>query len=113
MPGEPSHLELGVPDVGAARAFFASLLGWESSDMGSGGWVNTPTVNIGMHGDDPEAHFEVFFSVPDLEAGMARLTELGGTLIGEVNDSGDFGRWIECKDPQGVRFGLRQPGDSA
>jgi predicted enzyme related to lactoylglutathione lyase len=39
---------------------------------------------------------------------MARVTELGGAVAGEVNDAGDFGRWVECDDDQGVRFGLRQ-----
>jgi hypothetical protein len=29
-------------------------------------------------------------------------------LVGEVQDSEGFGRWVECRDDQGVRFGLRQ-----
>lgn len=108
MTGEPSYLELGVPDAGAARQFFGALLGWQSTDQGTGGSVETATLGIGIHGSDPEAHFEVFFSVADLDASIGRLAELGGNTIGEINRSEGFGRWVECRDPQGVRFGLRE-----
>ena len=71
--------------------------------------VATPTLPIGVHGDDPEAHFEVFFHVADLEAALAAVRSAGGEVLGPVSDSGGFGRWAECRDDQGVRFGLRQP----
>jgi len=109
MPGEPSYVELGVPDVDAARRFYGSLFGWAPSHVGTGGEVQTPTLPIGMHGGDPEAHFELFFAVDDLDASAVQVIELGGSVIGDVHDSGDFGRWVECRDDQGVRFGLRQP----
>ena len=67
MTGEPTYLELGVPDPARALAFYRSVLGWEL---------------------DPAA---------------------GGEVLGPVSDSGGFGRWAECRDDQGVRFGLRQP----
>jgi len=62
MSGEPSYLELGVPDVGAAGAFYGPLLGWEPQAMGGGASVSTSTLG-------------------------------------------------ECRDDQGVRFGLRQVVD--
>ncbi|MEO7285867.1 MAG: VOC family protein [Jatrophihabitantaceae bacterium] len=108
MAGEPSYLELGVPDVQAARAFFGALFGWQIQDQGSGGSVQTPTLGIGIHGSDPAAHFEVFFAVTDLADSIDRLTGLGGSTVSEINDSDGFGRWVECRDPQGVRFGLRE-----
>jgi predicted enzyme related to lactoylglutathione lyase len=39
---------------------------------------------------------------------IAKLGELGGRLVGDIHDSPGFGRWVECADDQGVRFGLRQ-----
>jgi uncharacterized protein len=110
MPGEPSYVELGIPDVEAARRFYGSLLGWAPSEVGAGGQVETRTLPIGIHGNDPEALFELFFTVDDLDAAAAQVIELGGSVLGEINDSGEFGRWVECRDDQGVRFGLRQPG---
>jgi len=108
MSGEPSYIELGVTDVAAAKEFYGSLLGWTVSDVPGGASVSTDSIDIGIHGGDSASHFEVFFVVPDLAASLGRIAELGGSTIGEVNDAGDFGRWVECRDNQGVRFGLRE-----
>lgn len=110
MVGEPSYLELGVPDAEAARAFFSALLGWQSTPVGDGASVGTSTLDIGIHGSDSAAHFEVFFAVADLDASLTRLTALGGEPVGDIQHSQGFGRWVECRDPQGVRFGLRETG---
>jgi uncharacterized protein len=109
MPGQPSYIELGVPDLEAARRFYSSLLGWALSQVGTGGEVETQTLPIGIHGGDEEAHFELFFTVDDLDASTGKVIELGGSVLGDAHDSGEFGRWAECRDDQGVRFGLRQP----
>jgi uncharacterized protein len=108
MTGEPSYVELGVPDVPAATAFYGALLGWAPETMSGGASVTTSTLGIGIHGDDEDRHFEVFFAVGDLDAAMVTVAELGGGLDSEVRDSEGFGRWVECHDDQGVRFGLRE-----
>ena len=108
MPGEPSYLELGVPDADRALAFYGAVLGWSVDPAAGMTQVDTPTLSIGIHGGDPETHFEVMFAVPDLDAALSALRSAGGELIGAVNDSSGFGRWVECRDDQGVRFGLRE-----
>jgi len=105
MAADPSYVELGVPDIDAAHAFYGALFGWVPEGPGQ---VQTGTLPVGMHGGDPNAHFEVFFTVEDLGASLSRVVELGGSAVGEVHDEGAFGRWSECQDDQGVRFGLRQ-----
>lgn len=113
MTGEPSYVELCVADVDAARAFYGALLGWSPSGTSGPGQVDTPTLDIGMHSGDPSALFEVFFAVDDLDAALRHVTELGGEVRSDINDNPGFGRWVECADDQGVRFGLRQPaGDT-
>lgn len=109
MTGEPTYIELGVPSADAARAFYGPLLGWAPSGDAGNGQVETPGLSVGIHDGDDDRHFEVFFAVADLTASAAKVTELGGRLIGEVHDDPGFGKWIECADDQGVRFGLRQP----
>ena len=109
MSGEPSYIELGVTDADRARAFYGGLYGWQPSGKAGPGQVDTPTVDIGIHDGDDAAHFEVFFAVDDLEESLEKLTELGGRPVSEVNDNPGFGRWVECVDDQGVRFGMRQP----
>ncbi len=112
MPGEPTYIELGVPDADAARAFYGSLLGWTPSGERGPGQVSTSSLDIGIHDGDRASHFEVFFSVADLGASLARLVELGGQAMSDVHDNPAFGRWVECADDQGVRFGLRERAPS-
>jgi hypothetical protein len=56
----------------------------------------------------------VFFRVDDIDAAVARVQELGGS-VDEVDVEGDeesfatFGRFKLCKDDQGSSFGLHQP----
>lgn len=106
MTGEPSYIELGVRDAQAAKSFYGQLLRWEPAGPGQ---VDTATLSIGIHGGDDAAHFEVFFAVDDLEVSMAKVGQLGGRFLSEINETPGFGRWVECADDQGVRFGLRQP----
>ncbi len=108
MTGEPSHLELGVGDVDAARVFYGALLKWDLPGLTGAAQANTATLPIGLHGGDPHNHFEVFFNVDDLGESLDRVRELGGTVVGEIHDEPHFGRWVECTDDQGVRFGLRE-----
>jgi predicted enzyme related to lactoylglutathione lyase len=109
MTGEPTYIELGVPNPDAARAFYGAVLGWESGGATGPGQIDTSSLGIGIHGGDEEAHFEVFFAVDDLDAALTAVTEHGGTVVGDIHDSPGFGRWAECADDQGVRFGLREP----
>jgi predicted enzyme related to lactoylglutathione lyase len=108
MSGEPSYIELGVRDPDRARAFYGGLLGWPTSSASGPGQIETDGLSIGIHGDDDSSLFEIFFAVPDLDAGLMAVTRLGGTVNGDVHESEGFGRWAECTDDQGVRFGLRE-----
>jgi len=107
-PGSPSYVELCVPDADAARRFYGKLLGWRPAGTSGPGAVETGSLGIGIHDRDDSAIFEVFLAVDELDAALARLDELGGRRVSEINDGGDFGRWVECADDQGVRFGLRE-----
>jgi uncharacterized protein len=106
--GEPSHFELGVPDNERGRVFYAALFGWSINENG---WIETGGVRGGLHGDDPETGFVVYFAVDDIDAAVRRVRELGG----EAEDPGpakpgDRGRYTGCRDDQGVAFGLHEPG---
>jgi predicted enzyme related to lactoylglutathione lyase len=109
MTGEPTYIELGVRDPDAARAFYGAVLGWAPSGASGAGQVDTASLDIGIHGGDDAAHFEVFFAVDDLDSALAKVVDSGGEVVSEVHDSPGFGRWAECADDQGVRFGLREP----
>jgi predicted enzyme related to lactoylglutathione lyase len=70
-----------------------------------------------MHGGDEGAGVLVFFRVPDLEAAMARVRDLGGHAKAlesraEEPREGSFGRFAFCRDDQGSPFGLPQPPEA-
>ena len=107
--GEPSHFEIGVPDPRRAQVFYSKLLGWKF-DQGSrnSAAIETAGVPGGVH-EATEPGLVVFFSVPDLEAAVRRVRELGGE-VGPRRSEGPAGRYASsCRDDQGVPFGLHQP----
>jgi predicted enzyme related to lactoylglutathione lyase len=106
--GEPSFLEIGAGDAGRARTFFAGLFGWTFRDEQGGHSARLATAEVGVHPDDPARDIVVYFAVTDIEAAVARVRELGGDAPDPGPAQGDFGRFVECKDDQGIKFGLRQ-----
>jgi predicted enzyme related to lactoylglutathione lyase len=116
MTGEPTFFEMGVADMARARAFYSGLFGWRLEPGASAGGyrISTPTIPGGMHGNDVGAGALVFFGVPDLEAAMARVRDLGGhaeALESRADQprEGSFGHFALCRDDQGSPFGLHQP----
>jgi predicted enzyme related to lactoylglutathione lyase len=72
-----------------------------------------------MHGGDAGASPYLFFGVDDLDAALARIAELGGT-VEEIDVEGDdeestrrFGRFKLCRDDQGSSFGIHEPPAAA
>ncbi len=104
-PGEVSFLEIGSADGAMTRAFFSGVFGWPSRDEA---WLQTPSIKAGTHGDDPSPQIYVYFNVPDLEETAARVRAEGGEA-GQIVTEPGFGRFVHCRDPAGVRFGLHQP----
>jgi uncharacterized protein len=115
--GAVSYFELGVGDSAAGRAFYEGLFGWgfETGPSGNGWVLRTPNVGGGMHPNDAAGGPYLFFAVDDIDAAIARVTELGGEILpdmgsGETEESvRRFGRFKFCKDDQGSQFGLHQP----
>ena len=100
-------IEFPADDAERALRFWRGLLGLELAprDTGEGaGWVDRHDgVRIGVHerGRGPgDTGSLPYFAVPEMEAALARVRELGGSVIhpGE--------RWSICRDSEGSPFGL-------
>lgn len=103
--------ELATPDVDASIAFYSELLGWKIEKIGddpmpywtiqtaSGG--HNGGIRAPQPGEPP--NWSVYFGYRDVEAGMARIEELGGSrLAGPMSiGPGTFG---VVRDPQGAVF---------
>jgi predicted enzyme related to lactoylglutathione lyase len=116
MAGELTFFELGVEDAERGRAFYEGLFGWRfgPSPSGEGFTIQTPGMRGGMHGGDAGAAPYVFFAVDDMDAALARVRELGGTveemdIDGSEESQAEYGRFKLCRDDQGSAFGLHVP----
>jgi predicted enzyme related to lactoylglutathione lyase/mannose-6-phosphate isomerase-like protein (cupin superfamily) len=109
-PGIATHLELGAPAGKPSATFFGALFGWPVHAMQTDNFfAQTPSGSMGIHPDDDAKEIVPYFCVLDLDAAVARVRELGGTAPDAGAAEGGFGRFAQCEDPQGVRFGLHQP----
>jgi predicted enzyme related to lactoylglutathione lyase len=117
MPGQFVHIEIPADDTGKSREFYGSLLGWQfeefpgpfeyhMSQIGEQQGAAITNMEPGKRGT------RAYFLVDDINAGAARVKELGG----EANDPGpvpSMGWFATCKDPHGNEFGLWQVDTSA
>jgi predicted enzyme related to lactoylglutathione lyase len=109
MHGTISFVELGTSDPERSHLFFERVFGWTFHPMAAGGgWFQTPSIRVGLHGDDPQPRIYVFFEVPDLEQAIALVREAGGEADPATAEEVGFGRFSSCRDPQGIPFGLHE-----
>jgi predicted enzyme related to lactoylglutathione lyase len=111
-PGALVWNELQSPDLDASGAFYGELFGWQMADFPGMGdrYVsirNGEANNGGMRDLTPPAppSWLTYFGIDDVEAGIARVQELGGTkLVGPI-DIG-IAKIAVVADPQGAVFAL-------
>lgn len=107
--------ELLTRDVEAAKAFYSALFGWEINAAEDApveyyGIMNGDRINGGIipwneqMGDVPP-NWGVYFSVPDCDASVKRVEELGGRLIMPPKDIHP-GRFAVVADPAGAVFSV-------
>ena len=101
------HFDVAGPDEAALHRFYAGVLDWRVEPQGPGyALVRTP-------GDGPDgalvemedASLTLGVAVDDLEATVARVTELGGEVLMPPTDNG----WVVkalVVDPAGNRLSL-------
>jgi predicted enzyme related to lactoylglutathione lyase len=114
-PGTPVWNECMTPDIAAATAFYAEILGMgtETMDMEEGAYTvltNSEGRQIGgamvppMEGIPP--HWNVYFNVEDVDATVAKATGLGAQVVAPAFDVAGVGRMAVLADPQGAMFNL-------
>jgi uncharacterized protein len=112
-PGALSWNELATPDVDASIRFYGDLFGWttEPYEQGPERYEvirNGDRRNGGIHelheGQGPP-NWLVYFGIDDIDRGVARAEELGGSkLIGPM-DIG-MAKIAVLRDPQGATFAI-------
>jgi predicted enzyme related to lactoylglutathione lyase len=115
MSGEPVFFEIGVQDAVRGKAFYGSLFDWKFAPGPSGGdglMISTSGISGGMHAGDTASVPYLFFRVEDMDAALARVRELGGSVedtdLGDESRAAEYGRFKLCRDDQGLIFGLHE-----
>jgi predicted enzyme related to lactoylglutathione lyase len=117
MPGSIVHIEIPADDTGRAREFWGGLFGWQFQEVPgpseyhmtqisdrTGGAITN--MEPGKRGTRP------YFEVDDINAGAARVNELGGNANQAMPVPG-MGWVSTCTDPHGNEFGLWEIDASA
>jgi predicted enzyme related to lactoylglutathione lyase len=114
--GTPSWVDLGTPDIEAARRFYGDVFGWDFESLGevAGHYTNClrdgqPVAAMAPQQDaaDPP-RWTTYFASDDADRTAARITEAGGRLAMDPMDVFDQGRMLIAFDPAGAPFGVWQ-----
>jgi predicted enzyme related to lactoylglutathione lyase len=101
------HFDVAGPDEAALHRFYAGVLDWHVEPQGPG-YALVRTPDGGPHGavvEGADAGLTLGVAVDDLEATVARVTELGGEVLMPPTDNG----WVVkalVVDPAGNRLSL-------
>jgi hypothetical protein len=109
------HIELHTQDPKAAKKFYKGLFDWTLEDMlemdytvikvgdGTGGGI--------MKSPMPDAlpQWVPYILVDDIAASTGKAKSLGATVLADVAEIPDIGRFSMFLDPTGAAFALFQP----
>jgi uncharacterized protein len=117
MPGQIVHIEIPADDTDQGKAFWGSLFGWQFEPApGAPDYFMTrigDNAGAAITGMEPgKKGARAYFDVDDINAGAARVKELGGQADDPMPVP-NMGWFATCKDPNGNDFGLWQTDPSA
>lgn len=113
--GSPAWFELLTRDHDASVAFYREVFGWDTHPMGDTDELRYTTLGSGEEQragvmdataflpEGVPAHWSVYFLVPDTDAALATVVELGGSVVLPAEDS-PHGRTAQVADPTGATF---------
>jgi predicted enzyme related to lactoylglutathione lyase len=117
--GTPTWVDLGIPDLQRARAFYGALFGWEFDEgpPETGGYTmcllrGEPVAGV-IQNPDPDATsfwWNIYLATDDVDGVVKRATDAGGQVVMAPTDVTDVGRMAMIVDPTGAQFGLWHGG---
>jgi uncharacterized protein len=109
--------ELGTTDVEGAERFYGEVFGWTTKDMGPEfgdykifqvGETDIAGV-MALQDASMPSMWAPYVAVDDVDATVAKTSELGGSTLLEAMDVPTIGRIAYLRDPQGAVFGIIKP----
>ena len=121
--GAPSWFELHTRDYDAAVGFYRNVFRWDVHVVSDAAEFRYTTMQhgdaslagvidaTGFLPDGVPSHWVVYFGVDDADAALARIVELGGSIVTAAEDT-PYGRLAEATDPTGAAFKLVAPNEA-
>src|SRR5690554_5427188 len=121
-PGVAVWHELHTRNFRASVLFYETVFGWSTSVLGDTDEFRFTVADFGEDqlagifdatatlSEDTPASWEVYFGVENVDQTIALAETLGGTAIGEPEDS-PYGRQAVLADPTGARFRIIRPSE--
>ena len=108
------HFEIVGKDQAALQAYYSKLFGWKINNQNPGGYGMTDSadtgvvVGVGASPDGSAGHVTGYVTVADIDATLARATELGGRVIAPKFNPGGGATLALVADPEGHVLGLTE-----
>lgn len=116
-PGTPSWVDIGVPDMDAAVAFYGALFGWTFTEGAeeTGGYRQALVGDKSVAGFGPKMDpgppfWATYIATDNADETAAKVVAAGGQVIVEPMDVMDFGRMAVFTDDTGTFFSVWQAG---
>lgn len=114
--GTPCWVDLGVPDVDKAIAFYSGLFGWDipPGSPETGGYSVASSHDHAAAGIGPKMEpnapsmWMTYLASDDADATVAKVTKAGGKVLMGPMDVMEFGRMAVAADTTGAVFGIWQ-----
>ncbi len=121
------HFEMPYDDRERMAAFYESSFGWQMQMLGEdmGNYVTADTTESDVNGplkpgainggfypktsDGPASCPSIVVAVDDIGESMKKVTDAGGTVLGEPMDIPGVGRYVSFIDTEGNRVSMLQP----
>lgn len=118
--GTISWVDISVPEAESLREFYSKVVGWKSQPIDVDDYQDYAMVPPdgsdavagvchakGSNADLPP-QWLVYIAVDDLDASMARCTELGGKVIVGPKNIGPSFRFCVIQDPAGAVLAIHE-----
>ncbi len=121
--GAPSWFELWTRDYEGSVAFYRNVFRWDTHAMSDTPEFRYTTLGQGYGAlagimdasaflpEGVPSHWSVYFGVDDADAALAKIVELGGSVVQPAEDT-PYGRLATAADQSGARFKLVAPNEA-